>query len=119
MWTLIFAALLQLAYLPDRKREYVIEDDVASLDSEFSVEGRTDLSSLDESIKFDKKNRMRGMLGWFKLKVSDFITLFFLVRRRKYLFLSCDILSLSQNKLEEGILNFLGIYCAILSCVIV
>ncbi|KAH7681079.1 Plus-end-directed kinesin ATPase protein [Dioscorea alata] len=60
----------ELAYLPDRKREYVIEDDVASLDSEFSGEGRTDLSSLDESIRFDKKNRMRGMLGWFKLKTG-------------------------------------------------
>ncbi|KAH7681080.1 Plus-end-directed kinesin ATPase protein [Dioscorea alata] len=65
----------ELAYLPDRKREYVIEDDVASLDSEFSGEGRTDLSSLDESIRFDKKNRMRGMLGWFKLKKPEHLSI--------------------------------------------
>ncbi|KAK1311328.1 Kinesin-like protein NACK2 [Acorus calamus] len=59
----------ELAYLPDRKREY-IDDDAGSLDSEVSSEGRCDTIS-DESIKFDKKNRKRGMLGWFKLRKPE------------------------------------------------
>lgn len=60
---------MQLVYLPDRKREYVVDDDVVSLDSEFSAEGRCDTSSLDDNVKFDKRNRRRGMLGWFKIRV--------------------------------------------------
>ncbi|KAK1288900.1 Kinesin-like protein NACK2 [Acorus calamus] len=59
----------ELAYLPDRKREY-IDDDAGSLDSEVSSEGRCDTIS-DESIQFDKKNRKRGMLGWFKLRKPE------------------------------------------------
>jgi len=64
--------LLQLAYLPDRKREYTADDDAISEDSEFSAEGRYDASSIDDNVKFDKRNRRRGMLGWFKLRVSTF-----------------------------------------------
>ncbi|XP_020106536.1 kinesin-like protein KIN-7E, chloroplastic [Ananas comosus] len=61
----------ELAYLPDRKREYTIEDDdVGSLDSDFSA-GRIDGSGIDEPIRFDKRNRRRGMLGWFKLRKPD------------------------------------------------
>ncbi|XP_066165487.1 kinesin-like protein KIN-7E, chloroplastic isoform X3 [Oryza sativa Japonica Group] len=61
----------ELAYLPDRKREYSMEDDDVSLDSEFSVEGKLDSNNPDESLRFDRRNRRRGMLGWFKLKKSD------------------------------------------------
>uniref|UniRef100_A0A0E0DEG1 Kinesin motor domain-containing protein n=1 Tax=Oryza meridionalis TaxID=40149 RepID=A0A0E0DEG1_9ORYZ len=61
----------ELAYLPDRKREYSIEDDDVSLDSEFSIEGKLDSNNPDESLRFDRRNRRRGMLGWFKLKKSD------------------------------------------------
>ncbi|KAL5215542.1 hypothetical protein ABZP36_006943 [Zizania latifolia] len=61
----------ELAYLPDRKREYSIEDDDLSLDSEFSIEGKLDSNNPDESLRFDRRNRKRGMLGWFKLKKSD------------------------------------------------
>uniref|UniRef100_J3LY15 Kinesin motor domain-containing protein n=2 Tax=Oryza brachyantha TaxID=4533 RepID=J3LY15_ORYBR len=61
----------ELAYLPDRKREYSIEDDEVSLDSEFSIEGKLDSNNPDESLRFDRRNRKRGMLGWFKLKKSD------------------------------------------------
>lgn len=60
--------LIQLVYLPDRKREYLIDDDVGSVDSEIS-EGRFDIISPD-SAKDDKKYRRRGMLGWFKSKVK-------------------------------------------------
>ncbi|KAF5182587.1 Kinesin-like protein kin-7e protein [Thalictrum thalictroides] len=56
----------ELAYLPDRKREYLIDEDAASLDSEFSLEGRYDTTSIDDLVKDDKRNRKRGMLSWFK-----------------------------------------------------
>ncbi|CAM0904596.1 unnamed protein product [Alopecurus aequalis] len=61
----------ELAYLPDRKREYGIEDDDISLDSEFSVEAKLDSNNSDETVRFDRRNRKRGMLGWFKLKKSE------------------------------------------------
>lgn len=72
--------LLQLAYLPDRKREYLIDDEDGRLDSELSAEGRLDSSSLDEPLRFDKRSRKSGMLGWFKLRVSNH--LFFVVQPR-------------------------------------
>lgn len=65
---------MQLAYLPDKKREYMIDDDVGSLDSELS-EGISDAIHLDDPVKDDKRNRRRGMLGWFKLRVSSFFFL--------------------------------------------
>uniref|UniRef100_A0ACD5URV3 Uncharacterized protein n=1 Tax=Avena sativa TaxID=4498 RepID=A0ACD5URV3_AVESA len=61
----------ELAYLPDRKREYCTEDDDVSLDSEFSIEAKLDSINSDESVKFHRRNRKRGMLGWFKLKKSE------------------------------------------------
>lgn len=65
--------LMQLAYLPDRKREYMIGDDTGSFDSELS-EGRSDITYLDDLVKDYKRNRRRGMLGWFKLKVCYFFS---------------------------------------------
>ncbi|KAF8762539.1 hypothetical protein HU200_009313 [Digitaria exilis] len=61
----------ELVYLPDRKREYFVDDDDISLDSELSLEGKLDSNNPDESSRFDRRNRKRGMLGWFKLKKSD------------------------------------------------
>lgn len=63
---------MQLAYLPDRKREYVVEDDAGSYVSGLSAEGRDDITNIDELVKDFKRNRRRGMLGWFKLKVSPY-----------------------------------------------
>ncbi|KAL5993167.1 hypothetical protein ACLOJK_014090 [Asimina triloba] len=62
----------ELAYLPDRRHECTIDDDVGSLDTEFS-EGRYDAPNLDDAIKEYKKNRKRGMLGWFKLRKPDHV----------------------------------------------
>ncbi|KAF6152823.1 hypothetical protein GIB67_004652 [Kingdonia uniflora] len=61
----------ELAYLPDRKREYMINDDVASPDSGFSSEGRSVISNLEELLKDDKKFKRRGMLGWFKMRKQE------------------------------------------------
>ncbi|KAG8389762.1 hypothetical protein BUALT_Bualt01G0012300 [Buddleja alternifolia] len=61
----------ELAYLPDRKRECIIEDDAGSVDSEISVDGRSDVTNLDELVRDYKRSRRRGMLGWFKLKKPE------------------------------------------------
>lgn len=61
----------ELVYLPDRKREYFVDDDDVSLDSELSLEGKLDLNNPEESARFGRRNHKRGMLGWFKLKKSD------------------------------------------------
>ncbi|KMT19694.1 hypothetical protein BVRB_1g007500 isoform B [Beta vulgaris subsp. vulgaris] len=61
----------ELSHLPDKTREYVIhgDDDVdGSLDPEVLVEGCLDAH---ETIKDYKKNKRRGMLGWFKSKKPD------------------------------------------------
>lgn len=63
---------LQLAYLPDRKRDHLIDDDSGSHASEPSVEGKDDVINLDELMKDYKRNKRRGMLGWFKMRVSYF-----------------------------------------------
>ncbi|KAF5725318.1 centromere-associated protein E-like isoform X1 [Tripterygium wilfordii] len=61
----------ELAYLPERKQEYMIEDDIGSHASEVSAEGRDDATNLDELVKDYKRNRRRGMIGWFKMKKPD------------------------------------------------
>lgn len=67
--SILSSLLMQLAYLPDRKRECIIDDDSESIDSEISVDGRSDATNLDELVRDYTKNKRRGMLGWFKLKV--------------------------------------------------
>lgn len=61
---------LQLAYLPDRRRENMADDDAVSTVSEHFKESRDGTTSLDEMTKDRKKNKARGMLGWLKSKVS-------------------------------------------------
>ncbi|XP_055829962.1 kinesin-like protein KIN-7C, mitochondrial isoform X2 [Solanum dulcamara] len=61
----------ELAYLPDRKREYMIDEDAGSIDSEISADGREGVINLDELVKDFRRNRKRGMLGWFKLKKPE------------------------------------------------
>ncbi|KAJ4838363.1 Kinesin-like protein KIN-7E [Turnera subulata] len=58
----------ELAYLPDRKRDYMSEEDAVTYTSELSTEGKDDVTSLDELVKEYKRNKRRGVLGWFKLK---------------------------------------------------
>ncbi|KAJ8773395.1 hypothetical protein K2173_028572 [Erythroxylum novogranatense] len=58
----------ELAYLPDKKRDYRIEEDSVSYASELSTEGRDDVTNLEELVKDYKRNRRTGMLGWFKVR---------------------------------------------------
>lgn len=62
--------IVQLAYLPEGKREYIIDDDTRTIDSENSADGRSYNTNFDELVKDFKRNSRKGMLGWFKLKVS-------------------------------------------------
>ncbi|KAI4307253.1 hypothetical protein L6164_030459 [Bauhinia variegata] len=61
----------ELAYLPDRKRDQLIDDDAGSYASELSVDGKNDITNLDELVKDYKRNKKRGMLGWFKLRKPE------------------------------------------------
>lgn len=61
----------ELAYLPDRKREYIIDDDAGSCASGLSMDGGDEVTNMDELVKDYKRNRKRGMLGWFKLKKPE------------------------------------------------
>ncbi|XP_061341956.1 kinesin-like protein KIN-7C, mitochondrial [Gastrolobium bilobum] len=61
----------ELAYLPDRKREPLIDDDAGSYASVPSVEEKDDVTNLDELVKDYKRNKRRGVLGWLKLRKPD------------------------------------------------
>nr|XP_043614469.1 kinesin-like protein KIN-7E, chloroplastic [Erigeron canadensis] len=63
----------ELIHLPDKKRGIFIDDDSRSIDSEFSGVGKSDVANLDELVKDYRKNRKKGMLGWFKLKKPDYL----------------------------------------------
>ncbi|KAG7016479.1 Kinesin-like protein KIN-7E, chloroplastic, partial [Cucurbita argyrosperma subsp. argyrosperma] len=60
-----------LAYLPDRKRDYLNDDDGGSCASGVSVDGKDDVVNLDDLVKDIKSNKKRGMLGWFKLRKPE------------------------------------------------
>lgn len=60
----------ELAYLPDRRREFAFEDEDGH-DSELSLDGRSDSSVVDEILKGEKKTKRRSMLAWFKLKKNE------------------------------------------------
>ncbi|KAK2659463.1 hypothetical protein Ddye_005996 [Dipteronia dyeriana] len=61
----------ELAYLPDRKREYTGNDDAGSYTSDLSVEARDDVTNLDDLVKDYKRSQRRGMLGWFKMRKPE------------------------------------------------
>nr|GMD87274.1 kinesin-like protein KIN-7C, mitochondrial isoform X1 [Ipomoea batatas] len=56
----------------------MIDDDIGSINSEVSAYDRVDVSDLDELVKDYKRNRRRGLLGCFKLKVKFSLSLSFL-----------------------------------------
>ena len=70
-----YLLLVQLVYLPDRKHDS-LDNDNDGLELEFSRDGILEVPCLDDSAKFDKRNRRRGMLGWLKLQVCLFSFLY-------------------------------------------
>jgi hypothetical protein len=67
-----YLLLLQLAYLPYRRRDIVLDNESNEL--LLPVEGSG--LSLEDSFKEEKKNR-KGLLNWFKLRVSNFALVIF------------------------------------------
>ena len=62
--------VLQLAYLPDRRRDFSFDEEDGQ-DSEVS-DGRSDNIISDDFFKGEKKMKKRSMLAWFKLKVCKY-----------------------------------------------
>eukprot|EP00250_Pteridium_aquilinum_P013264 c21239_g1_i1 orf=280-3999(+) len=60
----------ELAYLPDRRRDYIFEDE-DDHESELSFDGRSDNIISDDLFKGEKKTKRRSMLAWFKLKKNE------------------------------------------------
>ena len=75
---LYLSLLIQLVHLPDKKRGIFLDDDSGSIDSEFSGQGKSDMTNLDELVNDYRKNRRKGMLGWFKLKVSFSVDVYYI-----------------------------------------
>lgn len=63
---------LQLAYLPDKRRELAFDDDdeLNHAGSELEQAADGNATGVDDSGREEKKTKRRGMLGWFKLRVS-------------------------------------------------
>lgn len=57
----------ELAYLPHRRRDLILEDD--NVDLHVSVDGNVDTS--DDTFKEEKKTRKNGLLNWFKPRRRD------------------------------------------------
>ncbi|MCO5557433.1 hypothetical protein L7F22_010997 [Adiantum nelumboides] len=60
----------ELAYLPDRRREFIFEDEDGH-ESELSLDGRNDNIISDDLFKGEKKTKRRSMLAWFKSKKTE------------------------------------------------
>jgi len=59
-------AKFQLAYLPYKRRDMILDNENTDFFS--PVEGYGE--SMDEVSKEEKKNRKHGLLNWFKLRVK-------------------------------------------------
>ncbi|KAL8217753.1 hypothetical protein R6Q57_021126 [Mikania cordata] len=65
----------ELVYLPEKKRGiFIDDDDDKSIDSVVLRQEKSDFENLDELVKDYRKNRRKGMLGWFKLKKLDYLS---------------------------------------------
>ncbi|CAN4096846.1 unnamed protein product [Withania somnifera] len=57
----------ELAYLPQRRRDLILEDE--NVDLYVSIDGNVDTS--DDTFKEEKKTRKNGLLNWFKPRRRD------------------------------------------------
>lgn len=64
-YILVFMMNLQLAYLPYKRRDMLLDDE--NCDPYVPVEGYNEAT--DDSSKEDKKNKKHGLLNWFKSRV--------------------------------------------------
>ncbi|KAI3717599.1 hypothetical protein L1987_69324 [Smallanthus sonchifolius] len=69
----------ELPYLQEKKQGIFIDDDddddaAGSIDSEVLGHGKSYLANLNGPVKAYRKNRRKGILGWFKLKKPDHLS---------------------------------------------
>ncbi|KAL5806268.1 hypothetical protein ACOSQ4_029001 [Xanthoceras sorbifolium] len=57
----------ELAYLPHRKRDFILDDE--NIDLYVSLEGNAETA--EDTIKEEKKTRKHGLLNWLKLRKRD------------------------------------------------
>ncbi|KAK2647316.1 hypothetical protein Ddye_014805 [Dipteronia dyeriana] len=57
----------ELAYLPHRRRDFILDDE--NIDLYVSLEGNAETA--DDTIKEEKKTRKHGLLNWLKLRKRD------------------------------------------------
>lgn len=62
---------MQLAYLPHKRRDLILDDENVEL--YVSLEGNAETT--DDALKEEKKTRKHGLLNWLKLRV--YFVLFF------------------------------------------
>ena len=61
---------LQLAYLPHRRRDLILDDE--NIDLYVSLDGNSETA--DDTLKEEKKFRKNGLLNWLKLRVFEYIS---------------------------------------------
>ena len=60
----------QLAYLPHRRRDLILDDE--NIDLHVSLDGNSETA--DDTLKEEKKSRKNGLLNWLKLRVFKYIS---------------------------------------------
>ena len=60
---------VQLAYLPHRRRDLILDDE--NIDLYVSLDGNSETA--DDTLKEEKKFRKNGLLNWLKLRVFEYI----------------------------------------------
>ena len=58
---------LQLAYLPHRRKDFILDDE--NIDLYVSLDGNSETA--DDTSKEEKKTRKPGLLNWLKLRVFN------------------------------------------------
>ena len=61
---------VQLAYLPHRRRDLILDDE--NIDLYVSLDGNSETA--DDTLKEEKKFRKNGLLNWLKLRVFEYIS---------------------------------------------
>lgn len=64
--TFFYQLCLQLAYLPYRRRDLILDEE--NIDLYVNLEGNAAIA--DDSLKEEKKTKKHGLLNWLKLRVS-------------------------------------------------
>lgn len=65
-----FHSMWQLAYLPHRRRDIVLDDD--NMDMYVSLDGTAEIDIVDDKLREEKRTKKTGLLSWLKPRVCYF-----------------------------------------------